>query len=93
MKPRSIEVIKDEVAKKSGSWTSWSEFKECSNINQKEEDFINQLCKSYATECCIASLKKAANNASFRYDWNGKPYNGTPHIDKSSITDDSNIEL
>ncbi len=93
---KTLDEIKDEVATKL--------HKESNKLLHEEarilliDKYVTEVCKSYAKECCIATLEKASENAritsyirpGFDVEEGGMEIN---EIDKSSITNPDNIVL
>jgi len=97
----SIEEIKDQVAKELLFRNAQHLYD--SGSDHEINNLLEQTCKRYATECCKASLEKASIYAHFNVTCEGKSHvlqsqlatkdNFTYKLDKSSITDESNITL
>jgi hypothetical protein len=82
-----LEEIKDQLATEFG-YTDWEDL----SIEVITDKHWPEVCKRYATECCKATLEKAANNAQALIgdDEHGLEY---PFVSKGSITEESNITL
>lgn len=106
MKPKTIEVIKEEVAREYG-FESWFHVLSKRLFRLEDVDkLINEVCNRRAIEVAKASLEKASENALMRIEGHGKRYyttgdpidiesieRGIISIEKSSITDEQNIVL
>lgn len=83
----TIEEIQNEVAnKRYNSGVNWNDLH-----YYYQADLWPEVCKRYATECCKASLKKAAESADYVIDYT--KFGTNTKIIKSSITEESNITL
>lgn len=75
----TLEQIKNEVAKEHGfNNLLW---------NEKENQFINEVAKRYATACVKASQEKIYGNVRYLSGLN------VPAVDKQSIVNPDNIVL
>lgn len=95
MKPKTIEVICDEVAKENGLHKPWGLL-----FQTNQAVLWPEVCKRYAFEVAAASLEKASENAKADYrhyeyqNIDGETATGiNVVVFKSSITDPQNIVL
>ena len=93
---KKLEEIKNEVAQQHG----FSNYKEFCQLTRKidtdiifvMDGFFTKVAKRYAKEVAIASLEKAIENAKVKYTLD-EELNKHYLIDKSSITNEENIEI
>lgn len=87
---KTLQEIKDEVARENGQddWHSWYRLiKYTPNISLIWNQVAERYASEKARESVIASLEKAAENATFHYVYDCS----NPIITKSSITSEENI--
>jgi hypothetical protein len=81
----TLQEIKDQYAKSLNGMT-WDQVTMDRSLF---DSAVDEVAKRYATECCKASLEKAADNANAGFN----PFNSTCFVEKITITNPENIVL